>query len=253
LDGYQYDHPTSGTIELSFNFIPAPPNDDFANRTVLNGSNISTNGNNSAASWEDGEPYDTYYYDDYGYKSVWFSWTATSPGLYTVSVSSGSVSYPILAVYTGTQLSTLSTVTDIVGDDRCAADTINAATGQTYQIEIDDNDGNGGNYSLRIAPTTILALDNSLNNLSETIGSQTLYKITIPAGLTALQISISGGTGDCDLYVKFGSPPTLYSWDYYPGLDGNNEDVNISNPTAGDWYIMLNGYNNYSGVTLLAQ
>ena len=252
LDGYQYDYPTSGTIEFSFNFIPAPPNDDFANRTVLNGSNVSTNGNNSAASWEDGEPYDTYYYDDYGYKSVWFSWTAPSPGLYTVSVSSGSVSYPILAVYTGTQLSTLSTVTDIVGDDRCAADTINAATGQTYQIEIDDNDGNGGNYSLRIAPTTILALDNSLNNLSGTIGSQTLYKITIPAGLTALQISISGGTGDCDLYVKFNGPPTLDSWDYCPYVNGNNETVNISNPTAGDWYIMLNGYNNYSGVTLLA-
>jgi hypothetical protein len=253
LDGNQWDYPYWGAFRFSLNFMPAPPNDNFANRTVLNGSNVSTNGNNSAASWEAGEPYDTYYYDDYGYKSVWFSWTAPSPGLYTVSVNSGSVSYPILAVYTGTQLSTLSTVTDIVGDDRCAADTINAATGQTYQIEIDDNDGNGSNYSLRIAPTTILALDNSLNNLSGTIGSQTLYKITIPAGLTALQISISGGTGDCDLYVKFNSPPTLDSWDYCPYVNGNNETVNISNPTAGDWYIMLNGYNNYSGVTLLAQ
>jgi hypothetical protein len=251
LDGYQYDYPTSGTIEFSFNFIPAPPNDDFANRTVLNGSNVSTNGNNSAASWEDGEPYDTYYYDDYGYKSVWFSWTAPSPGLYTVFINSRFY-YPILAIYSGTQLSNLSAVTDIVGDGRCAADTINAATGQTYQIEIDDSDENGGDYSLSIVPTTSLTLDNSLVSLSSTIGSQTLYKISIPDGLTALQISISGGTGDCDLYVKYGSPPTLDSWDYRPYVNGNNETVNISNPTAGDWYIMLNGYNSYSGVTLLA-
>jgi serine protease len=97
-----------------------------------------------------------------------------------------------------------------------------------------------------------LTLDNSLVSLSSTIGSQTLYKISIPDGLTALQISISGGTGDCDLYVKYGSPPTLDSWDYRPYVNGNNETVNISNPTAGDWYIMLNGYNSYSGVTLLA-
>ena len=118
--------------------------------------------------------------------------------------------------------------------------------------------GYGGNglvsgLQIYLSPLNILTLDNSLNNLSGAIGSQTFYMVTIPAELTSLQISISGGTGDCDLYVKFSSPPTLNSWDYRPYLDGNNENVNISNPTAGDWYIMLNGYNNYSGVTLLAQ
>jgi hypothetical protein len=115
--------------------------------------------------------------------------------------------------------------------------------------------GNGlvSGLQIYLSPLNTLTLDNSLNNLSGAIGSQTFYKVTIPAGLTALQISISGGTGDCDLYVKFSSPATLDSWDYRPYLDGNNENVNISNPTAGDWYIMLNGFNNYSGVTLLAQ
>jgi hypothetical protein len=128
-----------------------------------------------------------------------------------------------------------------------------SATGYTTINRYYGGNGLVSGLQIYLSPLNTLTLDNSLNNLSGAIGSQTFYKITIPAGLTSLQISISGGTGDCDLYVKFGSPPTLYSWDYYPGLDGNNEDVNISNPTAGDWYIMLNGYNNYSGVTLLAQ
>jgi tetratricopeptide (TPR) repeat protein len=108
-------------------------------------------------------------------------------------------------------------------------------------------------YLSQPPPITILSLNNPLNNLSGSSGSQTFYKVAIPAGHSSLQISISGGTGDCDLYVKFGSQPTLSSWDYRPYLNGNNETVNISNPTAGDWYIMLQDYNSYSGVTLLAQ
>jgi hypothetical protein len=129
-----------------------PPNDNFANRTVLTGSNISTNGNNSAASWESGEPYDTYYYSGYGNKSVWFSWTAPTTGSYLVSVSTPSVYYPILAIYTGTQLSSLSKVTDTVPGGYHASYTLGSVAGQTYQIEIDDYYGNGGSYTLSIAP-----------------------------------------------------------------------------------------------------
>jgi len=129
-----------------------PPNDNFANRTVLTGSNVSTNGNNAGASWESGEPYDTYYYSGYGDKSVWFSWTAPTTGSYLVSVSAPSVYYPILAIYTGTQLSSLSKVTDTVPGGYHASYTLGAIAGQTYQIEIDDYSGNGGAYTLSIVP-----------------------------------------------------------------------------------------------------
>jgi hypothetical protein len=129
-----------------------PPNDSFANRTILTGSNISTNGNNAAASWESGEPYDTYYYSGYGNKSVWFSWTAPTTGSYLISVSTAYPFYnPILAIYTGSQLSSLSSLTDIIGYFS-AAYTISAVAGTTYQIEIDDYDGQGGAYTLSIAP-----------------------------------------------------------------------------------------------------
>ncbi len=63
-------------------------------------------------------------------------------------------------------------------------------------------------------------------------------------------VRLAGSSGDADLYVKRGSVPTRSSWDYRPYRNGNNETVVVSNPAAGDWYIMLDGYAAYSGVTL---
>ena len=72
----------------------------------------------------------------------------------------------------------------------------------------------------------------------------------MPPGYSHLTIQIYGGSGDADMYVKRGSVPTRSNWDYRPYLDGNNETVVVNNPAAGDWYIMLDGYAAYSGVTL---
>jgi hypothetical protein len=88
--------------------------------------------------------------------------------------------------------------------------------------------------------------------LSDADGSQVDYKIDVPAGQGELQISISGGTGDCDLYVRFDLPPTYSGYDYRPLRFGNEETVTITDPAAGSWYIMLRGRNAYSGVTLVA-
>jgi hypothetical protein len=101
-----------------------------------------------------------------------------------------------------------------------------------------------------VFPETPLSITTSLTNLSGQRGSDTYYEVTVPAGLNGLEIQTSAGTGDCDLYVAYGYQPSLYQWDYHPYLRGNNESVIITNPAAGDWHIMLNGYNAYSGVTL---
>jgi hypothetical protein len=101
---------------------------------------------------------------------------------------------------------------------------------------------------------TITTLDNGvpLSGLSGAAGSEKFYKIIVPAGQDSLDIEIAGGTGDADLYVKKGDKPTTGSWDYRPYLIGNNETVEIANPAAATWYIMLRGYQAYSGVTLTA-
>ncbi len=90
-----------------------------------------------------------------------------------------------------------------------------------------------------------------LGGLSGAIASETDYKIVVPNGQGELQISISGGTGDCDLYVRHDGPPTYTTYDYRPFLYGNEETATIDNPIGGTWYIMLRGRDAYSGVTLL--
>lgn len=97
---------------------------------------------------------------------------------------------------------------------------------------------------------TTLANGQTVSNLSGATGSWQYFKITVPSGQTKLAINMSGGTGDADLYVKFGAQPTSTSYDYRPYLTGNNESVSVTNPSAGDWYIGINGYAAYSGVSL---
>ena len=89
-------------------------------------------------------------------------------------------------------------------------------------------------------------------NLSAAAASESFYQIEVPAGQDELEISIAGGTGDCDLYVRKDSPPTTSDYDYRPYLFGNDETVTENNPAAGTWYIMLRGYNAYNGLALLA-
>ncbi len=104
------------------------------------------------------------------------------------------------------------------------------------------------------ATVSIVTLANGVpvTGLGDATGGEKYYKIDVPADQTNLQISISGGTGDCDLYVKRGAMPTTTDYDYRPFLSGNDESVSVENPTAGTWYIMLRAYSTYSGVTLLA-
>ena len=91
-----------------------------------------------------------------------------------------------------------------------------------------------------------------VTGLSGSYGSEVDYRIVVPVGQGELEISISGGTGDCDLYVRRDGPPTYGTYDYRPFLFGNNETVVVTDPAAGTWYIMLRGHDAYSGVTLLA-
>ena len=91
-----------------------------------------------------------------------------------------------------------------------------------------------------------------VTGLSGGASSEKFYKIAVPAGQEYLTIETSGGTGDADLYVKKGAKPTLTSWDYRPYLLGNNETVDVTNPAATTWYILLRGYQAYSGLTLKA-
>lgn len=90
----------------------------------------------------------------------------------------------------------------------------------------------------------------AVSNLSGSSGAELRYTMNVPAGASNLQFQISGGSGDADLYVRFGSAPTTSSFDCRPYLDGNNETCTIGSPQVGTYHVMLRGYTAFSGVTL---
>jgi serine protease len=76
------------------------------------------------------------------------------------------------------------------------------------------------------------------------------FRLDVPAGTTKVTFSISGGTGDSDLYVKAGALPSTSTFDCAPYLSGNSETCIFNNPAPGSWYVMLHGFASFSGVSL---
>lgn len=99
---------------------------------------------------------------------------------------------------------------------------------------------------------TVLANGVAVTGQSGALNAQAFYRVDVPAGASSLTISISGGTGDADLYTRFGARPTLTAYDCRPYLTGNNESCTVAAPAAGSYYVMLNGYAAYAGLSLTA-
>lgn len=100
--------------------------------------------------------------------------------------------------------------------------------------------------------TTELQNNVAVTGVSAATGADNDYFITVPSGATNLVMSISGGTGDADLYTKAGSAPTTSSYDCRPYKTGNSESCTVASPVAGKYYLKVHGYAAYSGVTVKA-
>lgn len=104
------------------------------------------------------------------------------------------------------------------------------------------------------APEPGIALDNGIavTGLSGSKGSNRYFTVELPAAASNLLISIGGGAGDADLYVKAGSRPNSSVFDCRPFRGGNGESCSFPNPVAGIHHVMVTGYRTYSDVSLKA-
>ena len=105
--------------------------------------------------------------------------------------------------------------------------------------------GGGGGGSTPLAngvPATGLSVTTS--------GDELHFALDVPTDANDLSFTITGGTGDADLYVRFGSPPTESTYDCRPWKNGNEETCSQATPATGTWYAMVRAYNPFSGVTL---
>lgn len=76
------------------------------------------------------------------------------------------------------------------------------------------------------------------------------YQLVVPNGASNLLFAMFDGTGDADIYVKYGAPPTNSSFDCRPFRFGNNETCFFPHPQSGVWYVNVNGFTDAAGFSL---
>ena len=132
------------------------------------------------------------------------------------------------------------------------------ASGGTYSVTetVTDNGGLTNSKTSSVTVTggstggNVLSNGVTVSNISGATGAYVKYTMVVPAGATGLKFVMSGGTGDADMYVKFGSEPTDTTYDCRPYVSGNSETCNIGTAQAGTYYINIKGYAAFSGVSL---
>jgi hypothetical protein len=87
-------------------------------------------------------------------------------------------------------------------------------------------------------------------SFSITKNAEQLFTFNVPAGAHQLSFKMTG-SGDADLYVRFGQPPSTAAYDYRPYTSTSNESV-AATPRAGTWFVMVRGYAFLSTVSLVA-
>lgn len=110
--------------------------------------------------------------------------------------------------------------------------------------------------SFTVSPLFVLLTSGvAKTGIAGNLGDTLLFRINVPAGKDSLKITMSGGTGDLDMYVRFNAVPAYggANWVCRPYAAGNNETCVMAAPAAGFWYVWLDVYENASGASLTAR
>jgi hypothetical protein len=111
---------------------------------------------------------------------------------------------------------------------------------------------------------TVLTLQGTAltNNVPITISSSgarfssVLYRLFVPPGKTNVTFTLTGGSGDADIFVARSVPPALSATGVATGAvcssenGANAELCSINNPASGTWYVRVMVWDAYAGATL---
>jgi vibriolysin len=137
---------------------------------------------------------------------------------------------------------------------QAATDLYGATVAQSVQQAWDAVGAPGGTSTTPPPSTTVTQLTNGVakTGLSAAQNGQLFFSLAVPTGASNLTFKTSGGSGDADLYVRFGSMPTTSTNDYKSEGSTTAESVTAATATAGTWYVLVNAYAAFSNVSLVA-
>ena len=76
-----------------------------------------------------------------------------------------------------------------------------------------------------------------------TASSQSFHSFSVPFGSQVLRVGLNAEFGspfnNFDLYVRFGSPPTLSSFDCASAFSGSFEFCEFNDPSPGNWHVLV--------------
>ncbi len=125
----------------------------------------------------------------------------------------------------------------------------------TYSVQLSDTDNaNATDCTLRNVsvspPVQMLGNGVPTASLSANAGGELRFTLAVPADATGLQFVTIGGSGDADLYVKYGAPPTLSDYDCSSTSPTTSESCPIPSVQGGTYYVLVEAYAFINGVTL---
>ena len=218
VDGYDG---ASGNVRLTLAWSlggsggsPAQvPNDAFANRATIPAAGGAVTGSNASAAREAGEPTHAGITST---RSVWWTWTPTTGGTYTLSTA-GSDFDTVLAVYTGSTVASLAAVAS--NDDESDAIwtslvRVTASAGTPYQIAVDSYGDAAGSIRLTIA--------GSSGGTTAPANDQLANRATLPAAGGSVEGTNIGATRETGEPPHAGSPASRSVWwSWTPNRSGN--------------------------------
>ena len=131
--------------------------------------------------------------------------------------------------------------------------TITNPTAGTYHIMVKAYSAYSGaslKGDLTAAPVGNQPINSTQSNISVASKAWKRYTLNLAAGYSNLTATLTGGTGDADLFIRHGAQSTSTQYDCKSEQSANEESCTKSSPAAGTWHIDVFGYSTSAGITL---
>lgn len=80
----------------------------------------------------------------------------------------------------------------------------------------------------------------------------TYFRVLMPDTAQGLHVTLTGGTGDADLYLRWGDIPRQNAIDCFSASFGGDEDCYVDDPQDGEWYVAVVGYTAFTDIAVTA-